>query len=116
MDKDTFVLISKCGVRCDVCKNWRASVSTVIQQLGFYRSFICPLQSKFPIFNIPIEFVFTVEYSTPQDIQLLPNMAPTQTKALINVDMGEGYGNYVCGPDRELLPMIDHANVACGFQ
>jgi lactam utilization protein B len=25
------------------------------------------------------------------------------------------YGNYVCGPDLELLPMIDHANVACGF-
>ncbi|KAL3465686.1 LamB/YcsF [Aspergillus heterothallicus] len=42
-------------------------------------------------------------------------MAPTSRKALINVDMGEGYGNYVCGPDKELLPMIDHANVACGF-
>ena len=25
------------------------------------------------------------------------------------------YGNYVCGPDLELLPLIDHANVACGF-
>ncbi|EEA21437.1 hypothetical protein TMatcc_009154 [Talaromyces marneffei ATCC 18224] len=42
-------------------------------------------------------------------------MAPTIKKALINVDMGEAYGNYVCGPDKELLPMIDHANVACGF-
>ncbi|KAJ5248715.1 lactam utilization protein LamB [Penicillium chermesinum] len=42
-------------------------------------------------------------------------MAPTQTKALINVDMGEGYGNFICGPDKELLPMIDQANVACGF-
>ncbi|KAF7558026.1 hypothetical protein G7046_g5926 [Stylonectria norvegica] len=42
-------------------------------------------------------------------------MAPTKHKGLINVDMGEGYGNYVCGPDAELLPMIDHANVACGF-
>lgn len=42
-------------------------------------------------------------------------MAPSQHKAFINVDMGEGYGNYVCGPDEELLPMIDHANVACGF-
>ncbi|PCH04416.1 Glycoside hydrolase/deacetylase, beta/alpha-barrel [Penicillium occitanis (nom. inval.)] len=42
-------------------------------------------------------------------------MAPTTKKALINVDMGEAYGNYVCGPDKELLPMIDHANVACGF-
>ena len=43
-------------------------------------------------------------------------MAPTKHRALINVDMGEAYGNYVCGPDKELLPMIDHANVACGFQ
>ncbi|CAM1510803.1 Fc.00g083160.m01.CDS01 [Cosmosporella sp. VM-42] len=42
-------------------------------------------------------------------------MAPTSHKALINVDMGEAYGNYICGPDKELLPMIDHANVACGF-
>ena len=25
------------------------------------------------------------------------------------------YGNYVCGPDLELLPLIDHANIACGF-
>lgn len=25
------------------------------------------------------------------------------------------YGNWVCGPDEELLPMIDIANVACGF-
>ncbi|BCS21856.1 uncharacterized protein APUU_30081S [Aspergillus puulaauensis] len=42
-------------------------------------------------------------------------MAPTARKALINVDMGEAYGNYICGPDKELLPMIDHANIACGF-
>jgi len=27
----------------------------------------------------------------------------------------EQYGNYSCGPDLELLPLIDHANVACGF-
>ena len=56
---------------------------------------------------------------------------PIKHKALINVDLGEAvrlnrpkrgskltylqYGNYVCGPDLELLPMIDHANVACGF-
>ncbi|KAL2818226.1 LamB/YcsF [Aspergillus cavernicola] len=42
-------------------------------------------------------------------------MGPSPRKALINVDMGEAYGNYVCGPDKELLPMIDHANIACGF-
>lgn len=28
---------------------------------------------------------------------------------------GIQYGNYVCGPDLELLPLIDHANIACGF-
>ncbi len=33
----------------------------------------------------------------------------------INVDLGEGYGNFKCGPDAELIPLIDHANVACGF-
>lgn len=33
----------------------------------------------------------------------------------INVDLGEGYGNFKCGPDDELIPMIDHANIACGF-
>ena len=34
----------------------------------------------------------------------------------LNVDLGEGYGNLICGPDEDLIPMIDHANVACGFQ
>jgi lactam utilization protein B len=33
----------------------------------------------------------------------------------INVDLGEGYGNYKCGPDDELIPLIDYANVACGY-
>ncbi len=42
-------------------------------------------------------------------------MAAIKTKAFINVDLGEAYGNYKCGPDDELIPMIDHANVACGF-
>ncbi|OKL61887.1 Lactam utilization protein lamB [Talaromyces atroroseus] len=40
---------------------------------------------------------------------------PIKHKALINVDMGEGYGNWVIGPDNDLLPLIDHANIACGF-
>lgn len=42
-------------------------------------------------------------------------MPAIKHKAYLNVDLGEAYGNYVCGPDLELLPMIDHANVACGF-
>lgn len=39
----------------------------------------------------------------------------SKRKAFINVDLGEGYGNFKCGPDEELIPMIDHANIACGF-
>ncbi|KAL4909857.1 lactam utilization protein lamb [Aspergillus multicolor] len=42
-------------------------------------------------------------------------MAPIKKKALINCDMGEAYGNWACGPDLELLPLIDIANIACGF-
>lgn len=60
-------------------------------------------------------------------------MAPVKKKVHLNVDLGEGYGNFKCGPDDELIPMIDHvglelliqnrsiradqkkANVACGF-
>ena len=38
-------------------------------------------------------------------------MAPIKSKVYINVDLGEGYGNYKCGPDDELIPLIDHANV-----
>lgn len=43
-------------------------------------------------------------------------MPPLRTKVFINVDLGEGYGNFKCGPDEELIPLIDQANVACGFQ
>ena len=42
-------------------------------------------------------------------------MGPIRKKVHINVDLGEGYGNFKCGPDDELIPLIDHANVACGF-
>jgi lactam utilization protein B len=42
-------------------------------------------------------------------------MAPVKHKVMLNVDMGEGFGNYKCGPDEELIKMIDQANVACGF-
>ncbi|KAJ0425762.1 hypothetical protein BJY00DRAFT_158425 [Aspergillus carlsbadensis] len=42
-------------------------------------------------------------------------MGPIKKKVLINCDMGEAYGNWACGPDLELLPLIDIANVACGF-
>ena len=42
-------------------------------------------------------------------------MGPIKHKALLNVDLGEGFGNLKCGPDEDLIPHIDIANVACGF-
>jgi hypothetical protein len=36
------------------------------------------------------------------------------SKIEINVDCGEAFGNWAAGPDGELMPMIDVANVACG--
>ncbi|KAJ9104964.1 hypothetical protein QFC19_003761 [Naganishia cerealis] len=36
------------------------------------------------------------------------------SKIEINVDCGEAFGNWQAGPDEELMPMIDVANVACG--
>lgn len=42
-------------------------------------------------------------------------MPPVSKKVHINVDLGEGYGNFKCGPDEELIPLIDHANIACGM-
>jgi len=41
-------------------------------------------------------------------------MPPIKKAVKINVDLGEGYGNLKCGPDDELIPLIDHANIACG--
>ncbi len=35
--------------------------------------------------------------------------------ATINCDMGEGFGLYQLGDDAGLMPLIDVANVACGF-
>lgn len=34
---------------------------------------------------------------------------------IINCDMGEGFGLYRAGDDEGLMPLIDVANVACGF-
>ncbi|KAH7115896.1 hypothetical protein B0J11DRAFT_443811 [Dendryphion nanum] len=42
-------------------------------------------------------------------------MPAIKHRVKINVDLGEGYGNFKCGPDDELIPLIDHANIACGF-
>lgn len=36
-------------------------------------------------------------------------------KIPVNCDMGEAFGLYRCGDDAGLMPLIDWANVACGF-
>lgn len=36
-------------------------------------------------------------------------------KVDLNCDMGESFGNYICGSDDEVVPFITSANVACGF-
>ena len=33
----------------------------------------------------------------------------------LNSDMGESFGNYVLGRPEEVMKLINHANVACGF-
>ena len=33
----------------------------------------------------------------------------------INCDMGESFGIYNAGNDEQIMPLIDVANVACGF-
>jgi len=33
----------------------------------------------------------------------------------LNCDMGESFGIYKAGNDEEIMPLIDIANVACGF-
>ncbi|OQU98356.1 hypothetical protein CLAIMM_04153 [Cladophialophora immunda] len=40
---------------------------------------------------------------------------PDAPLVTINCDMGEGYGAWKMGPDEELMPLIEMANVACGF-
>jgi len=33
----------------------------------------------------------------------------------INCDMGEGFSIYSAGNDEAIMPLIDVANIACGF-
>ncbi|KAF5138941.1 5-oxoprolinase subunit A [Metarhizium anisopliae] len=33
----------------------------------------------------------------------------------INADIGEGFGRWKMGPDEQLIPFLDAANIACGF-
>ncbi|PTH57994.1 5-oxoprolinase subunit PxpA [Staphylococcus agnetis] len=36
-------------------------------------------------------------------------------KVDLNCDLGESFGNYTIGNDKEVIPLITSANVACGF-
>lgn len=40
---------------------------------------------------------------------------PTRPRVTVNCDMGEAFGSWKMGPDEDLMPLIDMANVACGF-
>lgn len=42
-------------------------------------------------------------------------MKEAYDKYEINCDMGEGFGRWELGPDEAIMPLIDVANVACGF-
>lgn len=78
--------------------------------------------------NVELFETFTVDVSLPSH-KTVPiakklactinfqstTMPPPAHPIKINVDLGEAYGNYVCGPDEQLMPLIDHANIACGF-
>lgn len=33
----------------------------------------------------------------------------------LNADIGESYGNWVMGNDEQIMPLIDSANIACGY-
>ena len=35
-------------------------------------------------------------------------------KLTLNCDLGEGFGPWKMGDDRDIMPLIDAANVACG--
>lgn len=37
------------------------------------------------------------------------------SRLLLNCDMGESFGNWTMGLDAEVMPLIDCANIACGF-
>lgn len=42
-------------------------------------------------------------------------MIPVKTCVLLNCDMGESFGAWRLGFDEEVMPLIDQANLACGF-
>jgi len=45
----------------------------------------------------------------------MPNSFLQSAKFPINCDMGEGFGVYSFGADEACMPLVTHANIACGF-
>ena len=43
------------------------------------------------------------------------NHQQTLPKLLLNCDMGESYGAWTMGMDESVMPLVDMANIACGF-
>jgi UPF0271 protein len=41
--------------------------------------------------------------------------SPAPLNIKLNCDLGEGFGAYTMGCDEEIMPLIDCANVACGY-
>ncbi|ANU38522.1 5-oxoprolinase subunit PxpA [Vibrio scophthalmi] len=38
-----------------------------------------------------------------------------EQRIMLNCDMGESYGQWTMGNDEQIMPLIDMANIACGF-
>ena len=36
-------------------------------------------------------------------------------KVDLNCDLGEAFGNYSFGGDKDIIPLVTSANIACGF-
>ena len=43
------------------------------------------------------------------------NHQQTLRKLMLNCDMGESYGSWSMGMDESVMPLVDMANIACGF-
>lgn len=43
------------------------------------------------------------------------NHQQTLPKLMLNCDMGESYGAWTMGMDESVMPLVDMANIACGF-
>lgn len=42
-------------------------------------------------------------------------MSPPSQRLLLNCDMGESFGPWRMGRDEDVMPLVDMANIACGF-